>query len=192
MKTRIRHFRKLRGLTQGELAARLETTAATVSRLETADMTVSTGWLERIAAALAVAPADLIDVPLPNRLVALGELGPGGLVVARAADEAATLTLETPARDPVLIAVACDLGPWQAGDMLLGDRLEDAGAGRAALGRDAIIAGGGEIGCGRLIAFEGDQCLLAPAEAGAPGRRLSRIEWVAPIVMLVRRFPPPG
>lgn len=42
MRTRIRHFRKARGLTQTELAEALGTTAATVSRLETADMTVST------------------------------------------------------------------------------------------------------------------------------------------------------
>ena len=47
MKTRIRHFRKLKGLTQSGLALRLSTTAATVSRLATADMTVSTDWLER-------------------------------------------------------------------------------------------------------------------------------------------------
>ncbi len=96
MKTRIRHFRKLKGLTQSGLAVRLGTTAATVSRLETADMTVSTDWLERIAAALGVTPGDLIDVALPNRLVALGELGAGGTVATLPSEAAPVLTVETP------------------------------------------------------------------------------------------------
>ncbi|MBX3493452.1 MAG: helix-turn-helix domain-containing protein [Parvibaculum sp.] len=190
MKTRIRHFRKLKGLTQSGLALRLSTTAATVSRLETADMTVSTDWLERIADALDVTPGDLIDVALPDRLVALGELVAGGTVVALPPEAAPVLTAETPADNPVLIGVARDLGPWRTGDLLVGDRHDGEGAMRTALGRDVIAGGRTETGFGRLIAFEKGDCLLAPPETGAHGKRIVAALWIAPLVMLVRRFPP--
>ena len=46
MQTRIREFRKLRGMTLKELADKIKTTPQTVQRLETANMTVSMEWLE--------------------------------------------------------------------------------------------------------------------------------------------------
>lgn len=65
-KTRIREVRKNRGFTLKELARKIETTPQTVQRLETANMTVSMKWLEKIAAALRVAPHDLL-VPVEDR-----------------------------------------------------------------------------------------------------------------------------
>ena len=51
MKTRIREFRKERRWTLQDLARQVGTTAQTVQRLETANMTVSTDWLERFGEA---------------------------------------------------------------------------------------------------------------------------------------------
>ena len=49
MSTRIREFRKLRGMTLQYLAQKVGTTAQTIQRLETGNMTVSLDWLRRIA-----------------------------------------------------------------------------------------------------------------------------------------------
>ncbi len=100
MRTRIRHFRKQRGLTQGELAARLGTTAATVSRLETADMTISMDWLERIAGVLEVGVPDLLDAPGPGRVACLGEVGRGG-VAPLGEPPALPVSLASAAREPL-------------------------------------------------------------------------------------------
>ena len=58
--TRIREVRKARGYTLKELAEKIKTTPQTVQRLETATMTVSITWLEKIAVALEVATYELL------------------------------------------------------------------------------------------------------------------------------------
>ena len=56
MITRIREVRRAKGLTMADVAERCDppTTAQTIGRLETGTRTVSVGWLNRIAEALAV------------------------------------------------------------------------------------------------------------------------------------------
>ena len=65
MITAIRQVRRAKGLTLEEVAQRCvpPTTAQTIGRLETGTRTVSVDWLNRIAAALEVAPADLVTLP---------------------------------------------------------------------------------------------------------------------------------
>ena len=79
--TRIRYHRKLRRWTQPELARRIGTTAATVSRLETADMSVSIEWLQRFADVFGVAVSALIDdAQGPARIPCVGSLNRGGTI----------------------------------------------------------------------------------------------------------------
>ena len=78
MQTRIREFRKLRGMTLKELADKIKTTPQTVQRLETANMTVSTDWLEKIARALLVEPADLIGNRSSREIRLIGRVGEQG------------------------------------------------------------------------------------------------------------------
>src|SRR5688500_16085539 len=63
MITRIREVRRARGLTLDEVAQRCNppTTPQTIGRLETGTRTVSVGWLNRIADALGVDAADLVE-----------------------------------------------------------------------------------------------------------------------------------
>jgi transcriptional regulator with XRE-family HTH domain len=63
MITRIRDVRRSKGLTLDEVAQRCEppTTPQTIGRLETGTRTVSVGWLNRIAKALAVDASDLVE-----------------------------------------------------------------------------------------------------------------------------------
>ncbi len=61
---RIRAARRDRGLTLLELGRKCGTTPQTMQRLEAASMTMSLDWLERICAALEIAPTELfIDTP---------------------------------------------------------------------------------------------------------------------------------
>jgi transcriptional regulator with XRE-family HTH domain len=61
--TQIRAVRKARGFTLKDLANAIGTTPQTVQRLETANMTVSLEWLQRIADALGIQP-HLLLIPL--------------------------------------------------------------------------------------------------------------------------------
>ena len=65
MITRIREVRRARGMTLDEVAKACAppTTPQTIGRLETGTRTVSVGWLNRIAEALGVDAADLVDHP---------------------------------------------------------------------------------------------------------------------------------
>lgn len=70
----LAEHREARGLTQEQLAGRLETTAMTVSRWERRATTMTTGTLEAVAAALGggLEAEDLYhhpDQPSPNQLL---------------------------------------------------------------------------------------------------------------------------
>ena len=190
MRTRIRHFRKQRGLTQTELAERLGTTAATVSRLETADMTVSTGWLERIAGELEVPVTDLLGAQAANSLACTGELRRGGSVAPFAEPPSLPPSIFSHARNPAAFRAGETLGSYMKGDLLIADRLTMVQA-AAALGRDCFAGGAaGGLFFGRLVALGMDDCLLMPPEEGAPPCQVQSPQWIAPVVTLVRNYPP--
>lgn len=189
MRTRIRHFRKQRGFTQHELASRLGTTAATVSRLETADMTISTGWLERMAEVLEVGIHDLLDTPRPEGIACLGGVMRGGSVAALTGQPALPVSLASAAREPLAFSIVEEMGAYSAGDILIADRLPVEKA-AAALGRDCFAAGAENgLGFGRLVSLAREHCLLMPPEPGALAREIVAPEWIAPVVTLVRHFP---
>jgi len=186
VRTRIRHYRKLRGMTQADLAQRIGTTAATISRLETADMTVSIDWLERFAEVFHVQVADLIDSPQPNRVPCLGQIGRDGAFESSPSPTEDALTLEAPARHPIALRIRENLGHYRAGDVLIADRLDPEQASDA-LGRDCFVEiEGEESGFGRFVSSADGHYLLVPPEPGTQARPLPRPEWVAPVVMLIR------
>lgn len=59
--TALRRIRTRRGMTLNELAERCSTTAQTISRLETCEMTISVAWVEKLCKAMDVPPAILFD-----------------------------------------------------------------------------------------------------------------------------------
>lgn len=63
---RLREARKRSGLTLQDMAIRCRTTAQTIQRLETNNMTLSIGWVERMAQAAGVEPHLLfVDLDAP-------------------------------------------------------------------------------------------------------------------------------
>ena len=59
--TYLKTLRERRGLSMDELAERIETTGSTISKLEKGQMKLTVEWMEKLAEALGVHPAELID-----------------------------------------------------------------------------------------------------------------------------------
>ena len=85
MITRIREVRRARGMTLDDVAKACTppTTPQTIGRLETGTRTVSVGWLNRIASALGVDAADLVDHPDRAELPVVATLGVNGAMAPK-------------------------------------------------------------------------------------------------------------
>lgn len=116
MITRIRDVRRAKGLTLEQVGALCvpPTTAQTIGRLETGTRTVSVGWLNRIAAALGVSSADLVDLPGgQSALPVAALLGPEG---ARAPTRPLVLPAPSLSGEMVGVQVRGSIGDYRAGD----------------------------------------------------------------------------
>lgn len=185
MITAIREVRRAKGLTLDDVARRCvpPTTAQTIGRLETGTRTVSVAWLNRIAAALDVDAADLVqlpdrpDVPVAARLEADG---------AHAPRRPAMLAPPRPDAGTVAIVVEASVGDYRAGDAIWCERLAPAEFGRA-LNRDVLVPRpAGRFLFGRLIGREGDRLQLLPPGTGGRQQVVTDPAWIALAVRLVR------
>lgn len=188
MQTRIRELRKRRGLTLQQLAQRVGTTAQTVQRLETANMTVSMDWLGRFADAFSVRPRDLLlderatSVPL---VCTLGQGGAGRLAHGGGGND--LLTLDVPAEDPVAVRLDAPVGPYPADTLLVGNRLAGPDLVNAH-GHDCIVSlDDGRVLLRRLL-WRKDSVTLVPIDSGGDVRFEAQIDWAARLVMLLRYF----
>ncbi|MGV8996359.1 MAG: helix-turn-helix domain-containing protein [Parvibaculaceae bacterium] len=189
MKTRIRYYRKLRRWTQSELARQAGTTAATISRLETADMNVSMDWLEKFAGIFTVPVVALIDERRPATTIpCVGIINRAGNLSSMGEDDEEDVMLEAMARDPIALHISENFGLYRAGDIVIADRMSTDDLPRA-LGRDCLVEIEGEgQGFGRFISSGHGTYLLVPPEPGSQARHVPLPDWVAPVVMLIRHF----
>ena len=177
---RLREIRKAKGLTLQQVAERVRptpTTAQTIGRLETGMRTLSIEWVEKIAAALEVDPAELLALPEGGDLMVSGAVSADGSV-RDAAKQVVAWRLA--ARSPIAVRITVVCNRLDAGEMARAigtDGLAEDTSGRRYFAK--ILAGGGP---GRFT--------LAPL---APvGRVLQDVPLssVAPAVMLVRQLAP--
>lgn len=178
------------GLTQTDLANRLGTTAATISRLETEGIKISVDWLAPLAEIFQVQLTDLIDEPSPERIEMLGHLSADGSVELPSKNEKSGFLLRVPASLPIAVHVVADVGPYRAGELLIADRLADDAANQA-FDRDCLVGlRGGKIFLRRLIKGpkNGARFGLVPLAKGEETKFVSQVSWCAPIVMAVRYF----
>lgn len=188
MQTRIREFRKLRGMTLKELADKINTTPQTVQRLETANMTVSTDWLEKIARALLIEPADLIGSRSNREIQMIGRIGEYGRINTIKQDQGAVIHLEVPADNPVAARLDHPVGPYEAGTILIANRFRNEDIDNAH-GIDCIIAvKDGPILLRRVIRGRDNGWTLVPHENGGEIQYDQSIDWAARIIMSVRYF----
>jgi transcriptional regulator with XRE-family HTH domain len=185
MITRIREVRRARAMTLDEVARACSpaTTPQTIGRLETGTRTVSVAWLNRIAAALEVEAADLVDHPERAELQVVAILGSNGAVAPK------RTSLVVPPRvaaGQIAITVAASLGDYRAGDEIWCDRLDPEQFGRA-LNRDLLVPRpAGRFLFGRLIGREDGKLHLLPPGAGGRQSIVADPPWAAMAVRLVR------
>ncbi|WP_336964080.1 helix-turn-helix domain-containing protein [Sphingobium aquiterrae] len=185
MITRIREVRKAKGMTLEQVGARCvpPTTAQTIGRLETGTRTVSVKWLNRIAAALDVTAAELVDMPGQEALPVAALLDHEG---AHAPSRPLRFTPPLPAPGQVAIAVRGGVGDYRAGDQIWCDRIT-AEALAGALNRDILVPRpGGRFLFGRLIGRENGMVHILPSGPGARQQVMSDPPWAAVAVRLVR------
>jgi transcriptional regulator with XRE-family HTH domain len=188
METRIREFRKLRGLTLKELADKISTTPQTVQRLETANMTVSTDWLEKIANALNIEPADLIARPGGREIPVIGRVMQHGRVLTGEGKQINVLHLHVPADDPVAAQLDVRVGLYDAGTILVANRLKEADR-ESAHGADCLVElKDGQVRFTRVIRSDDGGWTLVPHDAGSEIIYNAETSWIAPVVMSLRYF----
>ena len=185
MITRIREVRRARGMTLDDVAKACSppTTPQTIGRLETGTRTVSVGWLNRIADALGVDAADLVDHPERSELEVVAVLGSNG---ATAPKRAALVVPPRNAPGQVAMTVAAGIGDYRAGDEIWCDRLQP-GEFAIALNRDLLVPRpAGRFLFGRLIGRDGDKLHLLPLGSGGRQQVVTDPPWAAVAVKLVR------
>ncbi|MGI8704579.1 MAG: helix-turn-helix domain-containing protein [Sphingomicrobium sp.] len=193
MITRIREVRRARGMTLDEVARACEppTTPQTIGRLETGTRTVSVGWLNRIADALGVEGADLVESgEMKPELPVAAVVGAGG---ANAPKRTALVVPPRPKPGEVAVTVSASLGDYRAGDEVWCVTLEPEEFGRA-LNRDVLVPRpAGRFLFGRLIGREAPdegetsgKLHLLPLGAGMRQQVVTNAPWLAMAVKLVR------
>jgi transcriptional regulator with XRE-family HTH domain len=185
MITRIREVRRAKKMTLHDVAGRCRppTTPQTIGRLETGTRTVSVGWLNRIAAALGVEAADLVqlpdreDVPVAALLEADGAHAPRrpGVVIP-------------PQPEPGLVAitVVAGVGDYRSGDEIWLERLAPDAFARA-MNRDVLVPRpAGRFLFGRLIGREEGKLHVLPLGTGQRQQVVTNAPWAAVAVRLIR------
>lgn len=192
MITAIRELRRAKGMTLDDVARACvpPTTAQTIGRLETGMRTVSVAWLNRIAAALGVAAADLVKLPDRIDIPVSAILDSRGAVAPR---QSMTIIAPRPTAGLIAVAVAASIGDYRAGDELWCEPLDPAAFGRA-LNRDVLVPrAAGRFLFGRLIGREapnegGGKLLLLPPGPGTRQQVIADPPWIASAVRLVRNL----
>jgi len=186
MITRIREVRRARRMTLDEVARRCDppTTSQTIGRLETGTRTVSLVWLNRIAKALGVDAADLVESgDVPAQLPVAAIVGAGG---ASAPRRTGILVPPKPGPGAIGITVAASIGDYRAGDELWCETLQPGDFGRA-LNRDVLVPRpAGRFLFGRLINRDEDKLQLLPLESGGRQQVIANPPWIAMAAKLVR------
>lgn len=187
MITRIRAVRKAKGLTLEQVGALCDppTTAQTIGRLETGTRTVSVNWLNRIARALDVTSADLVDLPGQDMVPVAALLGPEG---ARAPTRALSFPVPSPSGEMMGIQVSASIGDYRAGDEIWCRRMAPEQLG-GALNRDLLLPRpAGRFLFGRLIALDGERLNILPPGGGSRQQVVTAPPWGAVAVQIIRRL----
>lgn len=180
----IRAVRRARGLTLEEVAQRCvpPTTAQTIGRLETGTRTLSLDWMNRIAAALDVDAAELVQLPQDTRLTITALLGADG---ARAPSRVEQALTARPAEDMIAVRVTSSIGDYRAGDEIWCRRI--TGDWMAALNRDLLVPRpSGRFVFARLLNVDGEKLHLLPPGIGQRQQVVSNPPWAAVAVRLIR------
>lgn len=187
MRSRLREIRKARGLTLAELAAlcRPPTTAVTIGRLETGMRKLTLPWMERLADALGIDPADLLPGDSSGSVPVAALLGQDGPVAPAAP---ASVPPPHPGGDQVALIVQASIGDYRAGDILWLQQLPTDRF-MEAINRDVLVPRPvGRFAFGRLVALEGSRLQILPPAPGSRQVIVADPPWIARAATLIRRL----
>jgi hypothetical protein len=160
------------------------TTPQTIGRLETGTRTVSIAWLNKIADALGVEAADLVEGGGDK-----AELGVAAVLSAQGATAPRKTAVIVPPRGKpgqVAVHVSGSVGDYRAGDELWCDMLDPEDFGRA-MNRDVLVPRpAGRFLFGRLIDRDQDRIQILPPGAGGRQQIVANPPWLAVATKLVR------
>ncbi len=184
---RIREVRKAKGLTLAQVAERCEppTTAQTIGRLETGTRTLSLDWLNRIAAALGVDSAQLVELPDQQNLPIAAVLGPNGATAPKQQE-----ALPAPSIEGTMVGmrVITSVGEYRPGDQLWLRRVSVDEFDKA-LNRDILVPRpAGRFLFGRLIARDDAKLQILPFGSGQRQMVVNNPEWLGIATRLVREL----
>jgi transcriptional regulator with XRE-family HTH domain len=185
MITRIREVRRARKMTLQDVADRCEppTTPQTIGRLETGTRTVSVGWLNRIAKALDVEAADLVQLPDREDIPVAAILDHEG---AHAPRRQGVVIPPQPKGGLVAVTVSSGIGDYRSGDEIWCERLGPEKFG-SAMNRDLLIPRpAGRFLFGRLIGREEGKLHVLPLGSGQRQLVVANPPWAAVAVRLIR------
>jgi transcriptional regulator with XRE-family HTH domain len=187
MITRIRDVRRAKKMTLQDVADRCQppTTPQTVGRLETGTRTVSVGWLNRIAKALGVEAADLVQLPERQDIPVAAALGHDGVHAPRRES-----VVIAPQATPGLLAVTvtAGIGDYRSGDEIWCTRLTPEDFGQA-MNRDLLVPRpAGRFVFGRLIGREEGKLHLLPLGASQRQIVVTNAPWAAVATKLIRNL----
>jgi transcriptional regulator with XRE-family HTH domain len=185
MITRIRDVRRAKKMTLQDVADRCQppTTPQTIGRLETGTRTVSVGWLNRIAKALGVEAADLVQLPDREDIPVAATLGHDG---AHAPRREGVVIPPQAAPGLVAVTVTAGIGDYRSGDEIWCCRLRPEDFGQA-MNRDVLLPRpAGRFIFGRLIGREDGKLHILPVGTGQRQMVVSNAPWAAVATRLIR------
>ena len=187
MITRIRDVRRAKKMTLHDVADRCDppTTPQTIGRLETGTRTVSVGWLNRIARALGVEAAELVELPDREDIPVAAILAHDG---AHAPRREGVVVPPQPEAGLVAITVTAGIGDYRSGDEIWCRRLEPEEFGQA-MNRDVLLPrADGRFMFGRLIGREQDKLHILPFGSGQRQIVVPKAPWAALATRLIRKL----
>lgn len=188
MTTRIREYRKLRGMTLHYLAQKVGTTAQTIQRLETGTMTVSLDWLHRIAEVLGMPAAALLVTDTTASVPILGCLDAHGEVLTTHVEiQPKTLSMVVAIPDPVAARVSEAIASFAPDTVLIGNKIEFDPELLLETRMSLVGFRSGRI-VFRRVTCNGHSIVLEAVQGTADDIPAVDIEWVAPIMMAVQYF----
>ncbi|WP_260482178.1 helix-turn-helix domain-containing protein [Sphingomicrobium flavum] len=185
MISRIREVRKAKGMTLDDVANKCSppTTPQTVGRLETGTRTLSVDWINRIAGALGVDAAELVDHADRTDVKVAAILSGAN---AHAPKRAGIVVPPTPADNLIAVKVDAGIGDYRGGDEIWCCTLGPDDFARA-LNKDVLVPRpAGRFIFGRLIDMGDGQLLILPPGASARQSVVKDPPWIAAAETLVR------
>jgi len=154
-----------------------------VGRLEMGTRTVTVDWLNRIAAALGVTAAELVQLPERQDIPVAAVLGAKG---AHAPTRDASISPPPPQPDLIAVLVDASVGEYRSGDQIWCQRLAPERF-QQALNRDVLVPRpAGRYLFGRLIGIDADKMQILPPGAGQRQQLVATPPWIAQVATLIR------